>query len=102
MPAFQQNGIVYVIHSDRYYNCISNKPFCPNIYWNVITTDNNIIPVVTNGYKNNNTAKQKIIQNLKAVKECVLIHQQTQEEHDKEFSMLINRVTPEYIFNPFN
>jgi hypothetical protein len=101
MPAFQQQGTVYVIHSDCYYNCVSGKPFVPNLYWNVITTHGNIIPVVTNGYKNEKTAKQKIIQNVKEVKECVFIHEQTKEEHDKEFEMLISRVAPEFIWSPF-
>lgn len=96
MPAFQQQGTVYVIHSNRYYTCNHNKPFCPNLYWNVITTTNNIIPVVTNGYKNTNTAKQKIIQNVRNVQECILIHEQTEEEHDKEFSMLLNNVRYEF------
>lgn len=90
MPAFQQQGTVYVIHSDRYYKSISNKPFVPHLYWNVITTNGNIIPVVTNGYKNEKIAKQKIIQNVKAVKQCVFIHKQTKEEYDKEFSMFIS------------
>lgn len=92
MPAFQQEGTVYVIHSDRYYKSISNEPFVPHLYWNVITTSGNIIPVVTNGYKNTKTAKQQIIQNVKAVKECVLIHEQTKEEYDREFSWHISKM----------
>ena len=89
MPAFQQNGTVYVVHSDYYYNSISNKPFMPHVYWNVITEDNNIIPVTTLGYKSEKTAKQKIIQNVKNVRECVMVHAETQEESDKMFRMLM-------------
>ena len=95
MPAFQQNGTVYITHSDRYYNCCSNKPFVPNHYWNVITTHGNIIPVVTHGYKSEKTAKQKIIQNVKEVKGCVLLHVETKEEHDREFMMLISMIADE-------
>jgi hypothetical protein len=87
MPAFQQNGTVYVVHSNYYYNSISSQPFAPQNYWNVITHDGNIIPVVTQGYRSEKSAKQKIIQNVKAVKECVLLHVETKEEHMKLFDM---------------
>lgn len=89
MPASKtKNGAVCIYHSDRYYKCISGTPYVPHHFWNVITIHGDIIPVTTNGYKSDKTAKQKIIQTVEDVAHCVLLHVETEEEHDRYTDMV--------------
>jgi hypothetical protein len=78
MPALTQNGTTYIIHSNYYYKSPNSNPFAPHTYWNVTTHEQDIIPVVTIGYKTDKFAKLKIKENIPEVKEINFIHRDTE------------------------
>jgi len=80
MNYYIQHGCYWITHS-RYFNqWVGGLPYAPHVYWNVITDDEDIIPVCTYGYKNLKSAKQKIKKYIVDVKECCLLHIETEEE----------------------
>lgn len=79
----KKNEALYLTHSKYFYQWIGGLPFAPQVYWNVVT-DDDVIPVVTHGYKNEKSAQRQIKSYISNIKEFRLIHVETEEECDIE------------------
>lgn len=88
MPVTKQNGCVWITHSKYYYQWVGNLPYAPLTYWNVHTHDD-IIPVCTYGYKTLKSAQKQIASHISNVKECRLLHIETEEEHKVSMMKII-------------
>lgn len=79
----KKNEALYLTHSKYFYQCIGGLPFAPQVYWNVVT-DDDVIPVVTHGYKNEKSVQRQIKSYISNIKEFRLIHVETEEEYHIE------------------
>ncbi len=84
MPAIDEKGSLYLIHSRYYSQWTGGLPYAPFTYWNVIT-DDDVIPVCTYGYKTLKSAQRQISSYISNVKEYKLLHVETEEEHEVQF-----------------
>jgi hypothetical protein len=81
MPLSIEKGCFYFTHSRYHYQWVGGLPFASQVYWNVITNDD-IIPVLTYGYKNLKSSQQQIKKYIPYAKEYRVLHIQTEEEND--------------------
>jgi len=82
---------VYIVESKYYRQWVGGLPFAPHMYWNVVT-DDDVIPVMTHGYKNEKSSQKQIKQYVSNVKEIRLIHVETKEEYDIAFQKYMKRM----------
>jgi hypothetical protein len=92
---FKDDKTVYITQSKYYRQWVGGLPFAPQMYWNVVTNDDDVIPVTTHGYKNEKSSQKQIKQYISNVKEIRLIHVETEEEHKVEFQKRIARMRNE-------
>jgi hypothetical protein len=85
MPAFNYHGTLNIIHSDYYYKTPSSNPYAPHVYWNVVTDDGDILPVISLGYKKHSMVEKNIKKHVSNVKEIVFLHEETEQEKDEYF-----------------
>jgi hypothetical protein len=88
---FKDDETVYIVQSKYYSQCVRGLPFAPHMYWNVVT-DDDVIPVITYGYKNEKSSQKQIKQYILNVKEIRLIHIETKEENDIAFQKYIKKM----------
>ncbi len=88
---FKDDETVYIVQSKYYIQCVRGLPFAPHMYWNVVT-DDDVIPVITYGYKNEKSSQKQIKQYILNVKEIRLIHIETKEENDIAFQKYIKKM----------
>lgn len=90
MSKFCQDECIYLVHSKYYRQWVGGLPFAPHMYWNVVT-DDDVIPVVTHGYKNEKSSQKQVKSNISNVQEIRLIHVETKEEYDVQLQTYIKR-----------
>ncbi len=90
MRVSNQNGCIWITHSRYYSQWTGGLPYAPFTYWNVIT-DDDIIPVCTHGYKTLKSAQRQISSYISNVKECKVLHVETEEEHEVQFLKCVSK-----------
>lgn len=90
MPVFNYQGTLNIIHSDYYYKTPSSNPYAPCVYWNVVTDDGDILPVVSHGYKKHSTVENNIKKHISNVKEIVFLYEEP-EVKKNEYLIKITR-----------
>lgn len=91
----KKDEALYLTHSKYFYQWTGGLPFAPHVYWNVVT-DDDVIPVVTYGYKNEKSAQKQIKYYISNIKEFRLIHVETEEECHVEMMKRIWQIRRAY------